>query len=238
MIWSQEKIEFLRKWWPHWGTYETAKQLNIPRPDTGRKAQEESLHALPKMQRLCSVCSSNFQGSSYSTRCSSCVKKRTRKKQNPCSVCGAKFQTDLSGTLCPSCFKERKRGYRAQGRTLEGAIAECLRNLRRRSAKSTNLTFDYLYELWQQQTGRCYYSGVPLQFDSPKKNDRRRNPLAPSVDRIDPNGGYMKDNVVWCCFACNAGKYTLSQEQYIDLCRKVASCHQEGSSAILASTIA
>lgn len=49
----------------------------------------------------------------------------------------------------------------------------------------------------------CSVTGVKLSWDW---NDKGRNPWRPSIDRIDPSKGYVKDNVRVVCWAYNAAK--------------------------------
>ena len=51
-----------------------------------------------------------------------------------------------------------------------------------------------LYDLWDAQEGKCYYSGIPLSFRSSWKV---------SLERLDTTQGYVKSNVVFCCLELN-----------------------------------
>jgi hypothetical protein len=42
------------------------------------------------------------------------------------------------------------------------------------------------------------------------------------IDRTDSNKGYVIDNVSSCCFPCNRAKSTMTQNEFIALCKKVA----------------
>jgi hypothetical protein len=53
----------------------------------------------------------------------------------------------------------------------------------------------YLEKLWEKQGGRCYYSGMPLNYD---KHEWRV-----SIERLDTDEGYVDGNVVLCCLECN-----------------------------------
>jgi hypothetical protein len=58
-----------------------------------------------------------------------------------------------------------------------------------------NLTLVYLEELWQKQSGRCYYSDIEMQYN--------KNEWKISLERIDTSKGYTQDNVVLCCLEFN-----------------------------------
>ena len=71
----------------------------------------------------------------------------------------------------------------------------------------TDITLDYLWELYIQQGGRCYYTGLNMSFEN--------NEYCISVDRLDSSKSYMKDNVVLTCRNVNLFKNDLSVESFI-----------------------
>jgi hypothetical protein len=79
-----------------------------------------------------------------------------------------------------------------------------------------------MFDLWQRQQGRCFYSGRKLAVP---RYGEGRNLFAPSIDRIDSQQGYVQGNVVWAALACNLGKSVLSVEDYVRVCADVARKH-------------
>lgn len=64
----------------------------------------------------------------------------------------------------------------------------------------------------------CALSGIDLSFDISKQmNDQNL-----SIDRIDSSKGYTMDNIQLVDKKINMMKGTLSNEEFIDLCKKVA----------------
>ena len=63
------------------------------------------------------------------------------------------------------------------------------------------LTVDDINNLYEKQNGLCFWFKVPLIPSNQKKH-----PQQPSLDRIDRNKGYTKDNVVLCCYSANIGR--------------------------------
>jgi len=53
----------------------------------------------------------------------------------------------------------------------------------------------------EKQNGLCYWFKIPLTPSTGKKH-----PQQPSLDRLDRNKGYTKDNVVLTCYAANIGR--------------------------------
>ena len=56
-----------------------------------------------------------------------------------------------------------------------------------------NLSPEFLQELFDKTDGVCQQTGIP--FDMALGTKKNRNPLRPSVDRIDSSKGYTQDNV-------------------------------------------
>lgn len=60
-----------------------------------------------------------------------------------------------------------------------------------------DLTYEHLRNMWEVQEGSCYYTRVPFTY-------RKPNSLtSPTLERIDPERGYLIDNVVWASRAMN-----------------------------------
>jgi hypothetical protein len=64
-----------------------------------------------------------------------------------------------------------------------------------------NLTVQDINEIFDKQDGLCYWFKIPLTPSNYKKH-----PQQPSLDRLDSNKGYTKDNVVLCCYSANIGR--------------------------------
>lgn len=67
--------------------------------------------------------------------------------------------------------------------------------------------------------GVCERTGVPLSLEG--HDVYSRNPLAPSIDKIDAFGPYSDDNTLIVCNAYNIGKHQMTHDEYVDFCRKV-----------------
>lgn len=75
-----------------------------------------------------------------------------------------------------------------------------------------NLDYQYMIDLFNKQKALCYYSNIPM--DNKYKQKGFQSWDIPSIDRIDPKKGYIKSNVVWCCFGVNSFKQSLSLEDF------------------------
>ena len=82
-----------------------------------------------------------------------------------------------------------------------------------------NIKNDELLELLSEALENgCPYCGYKLAF-----GEGNVEPNSPSLDLIDPSNKVIeKSNIQILCQSCNAGKYTLTSEQFIDKCCRVA----------------
>jgi hypothetical protein len=85
------------------------------------------------------------------------------------------------------------------------------------------LDIKYLWELFLKQNRKCALSGYPLCFGTTAevKNKENREPIA-SLDRINSTKGYIEGNVQWIHKNLNYMKQNLSDEKFIEWCKKVA----------------
>lgn len=129
-----------------------------------------------------------------------------------CTNCGvlkanAEFKQD--NTRCKTCMEEYRK---LREMTLNGRLRACLNSARnhtetrkkkKTSSKRTNLDFEItlanLYDIYRKQLGRCYYSGIVMDF---------YGPYLMSLERIDPMKGYTLNNSVLVCDIFNTGDFT------------------------------
>lgn len=144
---------------------------------------------------------------------------------NPCKAAYAKE------------FRKRNPGYRGTGklaripqedRLLVSAISDRLMHAKQRTSKYAlpplDIDRDYLYQLFNEQSGRCALSGVALKVE-------KKAVTCLSLDQKNPGLGYIKGNVQWVAWAVNRAKGDMSQDMFIDMCKKVME-HQEGATTI------
>lgn len=67
----------------------------------------------------------------------------------------------------------------------------------------------------------CYYCGSHLSniYKTKSGKEIRYN----GIDRKNNLDGYIKENVVSCCSKCNKAKMELSEKEFIELAKKIAS---------------
>jgi hypothetical protein len=107
--------------------------------------------------------------------------------------------------ICKTC---RTRTYKKSGQI--NTIERLFRNVQK-TARMRQISFDLtLVDLEQKiasQGGRCFYSGLPMEWVIASKQKF-------SIDRIDSKIGYTKENTVFCCYAVNIMKNKFSLEDF------------------------
>jgi hypothetical protein len=117
--------------------------------------------------------------------------------------------------ICLNCPNTVKRSRDNGEGFLKALVDTCRRNALvrlndgRESAAECSINFLDLKELYQKQNGKCVYSNIPLSL-------RRLTLWQLSVDRIDPNLGYSKSNIVLCALEFNVGR-TWSQQKILTI---------------------
>ena len=85
------------------------------------------------------------------------------------------------------------------------------------------ITPRYLQTIYERQEGRCALSGVPISFDM------EDNKGVASIDRIDSDKGYQYGNIQLVEKTVNYMKWSLSQEGFIAMCKKVVNLHRKNN---------
>lgn len=95
-------------------------------------------------------------------------------------------------------------------------------------ARSRNIPFklnqQILLDLWNKQEGKCALSGLPMTIsksytfkdrrDKPNKVGKARYIQTASLDRINPNKGYVEGNVRWTHIAPNIMRSGMTDDEF------------------------
>ncbi len=135
--------------------------------------------------------------------------------------CGFVREIDKSSVLsgrsvgCRSCTGKRHTGnqnpnWRGQGSIPSSFFTSLLNNARIRDIP-VSITIVDVDWLWSQSGKSCALSGVPIEIAE-----------TASLDRIDSNGTYDKNNIQWVHKDIQLMKNCLPQERFVELCSLVA----------------
>lgn len=93
-----------------------------------------------------------------------------------------------------------------------------------------NITIEQIWDLFLKQDRKCALSGVELKFILTARNrnlPRNGKLKTASLDRIDSSKGYTLDNVQWIHKHVNHIKMSLSDEDFINWCRKIVAHNKD-----------
>jgi hypothetical protein len=120
---------------------------------------------------------------------------------------------------CKACCKKSNAISRDKVNSkIETRAKIFLRNARN-SAKKRNQEFSLeindVVGFWNDQAMICAYSGLEMTLEAGKLN-------TVSIERIDSNIGYTKENTILVCQAINRMKSDFSYQDFYMLCQSVA----------------
>lgn len=124
---------------------------------------------------------------------------------------------------CGCLNSEKNRGnknptWKGYGEISASKFFEYTRNAARRKLEF-RITIQDLWEQFLKQNKQCAITKLPLTF--PKTHGDRT--ATASLDRIDNNKGYTKNNIQWLHKEINYMKSDLSVEDFIKYCKLVSS---------------
>ena len=154
--------------------------------------------------RICSRCKTEKPSSEF-------YFKKTQNKFNSwCkSCCKVIANARHKGIICkveksPSEYVLNCALYRLDGNVRNN----CYMKQRRGKLCKKTLHIKDLRKLYYSQSGKCYYTGLPMKLVS----ETKRDPYLMSLDRIDSIRGYVPGNVVMCCLGMNWLRNTHSED--------------------------
>ncbi len=89
-----------------------------------------------------------------------------------------------------------------------------------------NITKEDLEKQWELQNGKCIYTGVDLILPNNTNIKDINHIYRASLDRIDSEKGYEKNNIQFISLSMNYMKHVMSHEDTILLCKKIADNHK------------
>ena len=177
--------------------------------------------------KICSVCKQEKPLDDYYIR-------RDRNKPIArCSDCNRIATQKSRAKMTP---EQKRKNYAASARSYiqharNGDIRPIINHKFsgiRGTAKFKNVPFDididYLVNIFKQQNGLCYYTGRKMDINSGLGTTHvslKNRPYQFSLDRLIPEKGYVKGNVVWCGWLVNTCKNMFTEQQFYEFCKEV-----------------
>lgn len=123
------------------------------------------------------------------------------------------YNVDGLALACSQCEYQRDKQSEAVRKTDRWWVYMYAAISRRAKDKGeeSDITKEFLKELFEKQNGLCYWFGIPLIPTA-----ENRHPQKPSLDRVDRAKGYTQDNVVLACHAANMGRNSSTFQQFTD----------------------
>lgn len=87
--------------------------------------------------------------------------------------------------------------------------------------KKFNLSGEYLWELYQNQNGKCALSGIDIGFTALSEYNLSNPHISASLDRIDSSKGYIQGNVQWVHSMVNIMKNEFSEKEFLEMCKHI-----------------
>lgn len=86
----------------------------------------------------------------------------------------------------------------------------------------TDITSEYLKDLWEKQNGICPYTKIKMEISKTSTDkDIKKNPIKASLDRIDPRIGYLQGNVEFVCYCVNVMKNDFTKQEILDFISQI-----------------
>jgi hypothetical protein len=172
-------------------------------------------YVLPK-EKKCNSCKQFLSISSFGLRNEKRLATMVQRPRSKCKKCEAALETERMNRPGERAKKwtgrKQKRASHIRYK-LQDKIAAW-----RKKTLDSDLTVDYLVELWETQQGKCYYTGCEMEWCA-KSIEKH----GMSLDRLDPKAGYRKGNVVFCCYFVNTMKGSHTEQEFYEMMNHIIS---------------
>ena len=103
---------------------------------------------------------------------------------------------------------------------ISGALFRQIKNSADHRRIEFNITIDFINELYKTQNVKCALSGLEITLSKSDEHQKTGNYTA-SLDRINPDIGYVESNIQWIHKWVNRMKSNLQEDEFIYLCKKI-----------------
>lgn len=154
----------------------------------------------------------------YKTYTSKTTGEKYRRYRPECIECSKKHTTNYIDHNYDMVYAKKKANRVEHKNDIKFHVQEKISTWRKASCVPSDLTVDYLVDLYNKQNGCCYYSREKMVFGWV---DGKVHHNSLSLDKLDPSKGYVQGNVVWCSYLTNTMKRDLTEAEFYDLLSKI-----------------
>jgi hypothetical protein len=127
---------------------------------------------------------------------------------------GKLYHDSRKQSKCSECSRKKAREYHYDKySSLEKYSEKIIVILKKR--KECDLTPEDILSQYEKQSGLCFYSKEKMKIEA-------MSPETISVDRIDSQKNYSKNNIVLCCHIVNIMKQSMTHDEFIGWCKKIS----------------
>ena len=162
----------------------------------------------------------DFQENNYTQKfkCSNCNRKKPRYlfPNNSKYKCGKEKRCKLCGNL-EHQKRRKKHDINQHMKTIMSVIKTSARKRGDRGRSECSIIEiknSDIIELYKKQNGMCIYTGQKIIWEY-------NHPYKVSVDRINSDKGYTKDNIQLVAFIVNQAKNNLTEEIFLDMIKSI-----------------
>ncbi len=139
------------------------------------------------------------------------------RRKRTCKLCGRVRAVNRS-SHCDSC-RVLKNTYSSDLRYLKARLASIKYRAARKGLKY-DLTVEWAQRRLKDIEGMCEATGIPMV--RPQESGKGRDSMwdSPSVDRIIPSRGYVRDNCRFVIWAFNQAKGSMSDDKLAEVARE------------------
>lgn len=156
------------------------------------------------------------------------IKGRWKERKQICQICGKPFiyKSSITPKCCSTeCKKKFDTDYvrNKNNSSFEQKLASQVRGIKSRCKKEKiefNIDTPFILNLFNKQSKKCKKTGIPFVLNNCDQSGGK-SPWGPSIDKINPNKGYTKDNIQLVCLMYNFCKGVWSDEEVKQFCKKV-----------------
>ena len=150
-----------------------------------------------------------------SLKCSCC---KEIKPESLFNKSNSKKNTTKKAYVCKDCAKEKNRKYKNTEKGYKNNLWNNLVSNAKRRNIPVHICKEDIDLIYKEQKGLCAVTGMPMEYVSGVES---KNSFGVSVDRVDSNKGYTKDNVRLVCVRVNLIKMEMTDEQMEYWCNAI-----------------